>query len=616
MNYYHYSRLINPDSLDLKPLKINASKTMKCYYSPAYKNVARVPYAMYIARLFPQEIGEQIILSMHAGHVDQIAQKNWEHVKLRKSMRFIYDTCLQKIAEQEECPAGYIEVPTVTKYFRAEGSGGKPISNLIGCRPFVEHFYGVPKPKGWSWDKNRYQSTAYNKVKGLRYTWTRSNATKSIQDSWEEGVTCNIPASAGFEQSILEFQNSDETNHLFDLNVRKARLNNTWGELPNQDILDPHWKIHLQESQDHLIEDDELTNSMLVLDTIGDPQLNIESNHNHHSNNWSAGMSAFEDIRLSSGKILQRVEPTSIEDLKSEGTLFNRNYLHRTIIGGTIKACRNIAFNHERKYQVINDEQFLLDCNLLAHLLFIVDPDNLATGDIIGSKKDDKPEPNNKSKTIRQDLMDLHQDFLTRKSTVIDMQEIDLMALPKCVDIKRIAIGLLQDDGVLSHLKDHDANMTEENLEILFKFMSHRPVDIATGDVDWQTDWDGIRSLVTCHERDWVNAVTKFNYTNLTPDHQPIPTISAEDMAPAYQKQYQVDQAAFRFLPELFKKMVWEASKADWSTRLDLIDKIKALKVPDKTFNIKVNQSWYPTHLPSCAERIAKSLNTSRKGYI
>ena len=92
MNYYHYSRLINPDSLDLKPLKINASKTMKCYYSPAYKNVARVPYAMYIARLFPQEIGEQIILSMHAGHVDQIAQKNWENVKLRKSMRFIYDT--------------------------------------------------------------------------------------------------------------------------------------------------------------------------------------------------------------------------------------------------------------------------------------------------------------------------------------------------------------------------------------------------------------------------------------------------------------------------------------------------------------------------------------------
>ena len=85
---------------------------------------------------------------------------------------------------------------------------------------------------------------------------------------------------------------------------------------------------------------------------------------------------------------------------------------------------------------------------------------------------------------------------------------------------------------------------------------------------------------------------------------------------PVYQKQYQVDQAAFRFLPELFKKMVWEASKADWSTRLDLIDKIKALKVPDKTFNIKVNQSWYPTHLPSCAERIAKSLNTSRKGYI
>ena len=575
MNYNQIARAINPENLNLEPLRVNTSKTMKCYYSPAYKNVARVPYALYVARLFPQEIGEQMILSLHSGQVDQIAKKNWQHIKLRKSMRFIYNICLQKIAEQEECKEGYIEVPTVTNYHVATGRGGKPIFELRGCRAFVEHFYGIPKPKGWSWDKNQV----------VRKT------TKSIEDSWEEGVTCNIPAAQGFEQSILEFQNSDETNHLFDLNVRKARLNNTWGELPNQDILDPHWKIHLQESQDHLIEDDELTNSMLVLDSIGDPQLNIESNHNHHSNNWSAGMSAFEDIRLSSGKILQRVEPTSLEDLKSEGTLVNRNYLHRTIIGGTIKNSRSREFNHKPKYQVINDDQFSLDCNLLGHLLFVVDPDNLATRDFV--------------KSICQDLMDLHQDFLTRKSTTIDMQEIDLMALPKCVDIKRIAIGLLQDDGVLSHLKDHEANMTEENLEILFKFMSHQPVDIATGDVDWQSS-----------EKDWVNAVTKFNYTNLTPDHQPIPTISAEDMAPAYQKQYQVDQAAFRFLPELFKKMVWEASKADWSTRLDLIDKIKALKVPDKTFNIKVNQSWYPTHLPSCAERIAKSLNTSRKGYI
>ena len=296
MNYNQIARAINPENLNLEPLRVNTSKTMKCYYSPAYKNVARVPYALYVARLFPQEIGEQMILSLHSGQVDQIAKKNWQHIKLRKSMRFIYNICLQKIAEQEECKEGYIEVPTVTNYHVATGRGGKPIFELRGCRAFVEHFYGIPKPKGWSWDKNQV----------VRKT------TKSIEDSWEEGVTCNIPAAQGFEQSILEFQNSDETNHLFDLNVRKARLNNTWGELPNQDILDPHWKIHLQESQDHLIEDDELTNSMLVLDSIGDPQLNIESNHNHHSNNWSAGMSAFEDIRLSSGKILQRVEPTSI----------------------------------------------------------------------------------------------------------------------------------------------------------------------------------------------------------------------------------------------------------------------------------------------------------------
>ncbi|MBR52238.1 hypothetical protein CMK19_00540, partial [Candidatus Poribacteria bacterium] len=261
MNYNQIARAINPENLNLEPLRTNTSKTMKCYYSPAYSNLARVPYALYVARLFPQEIGEQIILSLHSGQVDQIAKKNWQHIKLRKSMKFIYNICLQKIAEQEECKEGYIEVPTVTNYHVATGRGGKPIFELRGCRAFVEHFYGIPKPKGWSWDKNQV----------VRKT------TKSIEDSWEEGVTCNIPAAAGFEQSILEFQNSDETNHLFDLNVRKARLNNTWGTLPNQDILDPHWKIYLQESQDHLIEDDELTNSMLVLDTIGDPQLNIES---------------------------------------------------------------------------------------------------------------------------------------------------------------------------------------------------------------------------------------------------------------------------------------------------------------------------------------------------
>ena len=59
MNYNQIARAINPENLNLEPLRVNTSKTMKCYYSPAYKNVARVPYALYVARLFPKKMGNR-----------------------------------------------------------------------------------------------------------------------------------------------------------------------------------------------------------------------------------------------------------------------------------------------------------------------------------------------------------------------------------------------------------------------------------------------------------------------------------------------------------------------------------------------------------------------------
>lgn len=625
MTRYKYRQLINPLRLPLDNLKVGYQETGRCYWSIAYQELAYSPYALYISRFFPEDIANQILLACSNTGVDVIANRNISQIQLGqvKDTRNIYHMAISKVEEQVELLPSWLEVPVIERWhFHIEGES-KRIS-LLNRRAFVEHFYGINKPAYWTWARNKHpRLLAYKKMRNIsRTSWDRS-----IMDSiWMEGLTVHIPASNQLEIAIAEQQASNDYNYQ---QVVKAKLNTVWNVPLNFDILDK--PIQEAITSGSLVEDDSLKDAYLVLDTIGDPALDYELNA-QSVNQIDRALSSEYDRVYVGGHVWQK----DADMVPVRGTLSNRNFLHRNILASIKSAKSKYLYSHRVKDKLIsfiNPDQFVKDCNVVANLMKILDPEHQDSQYLGLTDNTYSFGTRWFIENYRLQVMEKHQDQILSDSNTIDLNQIKLLDLSFTQLLRRLIFG---EEQTLNQQVDHYlyggqatisvrqhipgiANADDimlDNHQVEAEQWSKEDRLLIEEDPEWQE-----QVFISSHEMrltdDTLMQEGGLNnkYRRMTPDNTAQSRLTNDQIRPIFETQYKIDQLAFRLMPTDWKAKAQQVSRASYFDKQPLISELSGLSIPDETHRIVYKSDTYYTNLKNASHRIIAALKSGHKGY-